>query len=224
MAVDTVFFDAYGTLFDLSGVAIACAAVAPRPDSFVAEWRRRQLEYSWLRSLMGRYADFDQVSADALDATAEAEGVILEPSTRERLLAAWLRPAAFPDVDDALVQIGRHPSVAGRLGILSNGSPAMLATVLQHTGLNDRFQWVLSVDAVRTYKPAPAVYALAVRASGAPAARILFVSSNAWDVAGATAFGFPSCWVNRFGASPERLGETATYQVKSLGDILRLIA
>src|SRR2546422_667359 len=127
MAVDAVFFDAYGTLFDMSGVAIACAAVAPRPNAFVAEWRRRQLEYSWLRSLMDRYADFEQVSADALEATAPAE-------------------------------------------------------------------------------------------------RILFVSSNAWDVAGATAFGFPSCWVNRSGASPERLGESATFQVKSLGDILRLIA
>src|SRR5437016_13285525 len=109
MTVDVVFFDAYGTLFDLSGVAVACAAVAPRPDVFVAEWRRRQLEYSWLRSLMERYADFEEVSADALDATADAEGVILDQTMRERLLAAWLRPAAFPDVDEALVQIGQHP-------------------------------------------------------------------------------------------------------------------
>jgi 2-haloacid dehalogenase len=218
-----IFFDAYGTLFDVSGVATACAAVCPRPDAFVEGWRRRQLEYSWLRSLMGRYVDFEQVSADALAATAEAEGVELDEEGRRQLLAAWLRPAAFPDVSDTLVLLSQHPRVANRLGILSNGSPAMLATVLEHAGLSNRFRWVLSVDAVKVYKPSPAVYDLAVQASGSPRERILFVSSNAWDIAGAAAFGFRTCWLNRAGATPERLGETADHAISTLNSIIELL-
>jgi 2-haloacid dehalogenase len=221
--LDAVFFDAYGTLFDLSGVATACAAISPRPDVFVAEWRRRQLEYSWLRSLMGRYADFEQISADALAATAEAEGVGLDGPTHRRLLATWLRPSPFPDVPGALDVLSQHPQVAGRLGILSNGSPAMLATVLDHTGLTSRFRWVLSVDVVRTYKPSPAVYDLAVRASGLPRERILFVSSNAWDIAGAAAFGFHAGWLNRAGATPERLGGAPDHIISTLGEVVGLI-
>jgi 2-haloacid dehalogenase len=221
--LEAVFFDAYGTLFDVSGVATACAAVCPRPDAFVAGWRRRQLEYSWLRSLMGRYADFEQVSADALAATAEAEGVELDEEGRRQLLAAWLRPAAFPDVPDALDDLSQHPRVANRLGILSNGSPVMLATVLEHTGLSNRFRWVLSVDAVRVYKPSRAVYDLAVQASGSPRERILFVSSNAWDIAGGAAFGFRTCWLNRAGATPERLGKAPDHAISTLGDMVGLI-
>jgi 2-haloacid dehalogenase len=222
--LDAIFFDAYGTLFDLSGVATACAAISPRPDVFVAEWRRRQLEYSWLRSLMGQYADFEQISADALAATAEAEVVELDEPTRQRLLATWLRPAPFPDVPGALDALSQHPQVAGRLGILSNGSPAMLETVLDHTGLTGHFRWVLSVDSVRTYKPSPAVYDLAMRASGSPSEQILFVSSNTWDIAGAAAFGFPTCWLNRAGATPERLGEVPDYVITTLEDVVGLIA
>jgi 2-haloacid dehalogenase len=221
--LDAVFFDAYGTLFDVSGITSACVGVTSRPDAFVAGWRRRQLAYSWLRSLMGHYADFEQISADALAATAEAEDVALDEPTRQRLLAAWLRPAAFPDVLRALDALSQHPRIASRLGILSNGSPTMLSTVLDYTGLTVRFRWVLSVHAVRTYKPSPVVYDLAIQASGLPRERILFVSSNAWDIAGASAFGFRTCWLNRAGATPERLGEAPDHVISSLGEVVGLV-
>jgi 2-haloacid dehalogenase len=223
MATDAIFFDAYGTLFDVSGVAAACAEVTPQPNVFVAEWRRRQLEYSWLRSLMGHYANFEQISADALLATAAAEKVALDEQMRQRLLAAWLRPAAFLDVPRAFAALVDNPRVGARLGILSNGSPAMLATVLDHTGLTERFRWVLSVDAVQTYKPSPAVYKLAVQASGAPREEILFVSSNFWDVVGASAFGFRTCWVNRSGTAPEQLGQSPNDVVATLDEVVALV-
>jgi 2-haloacid dehalogenase len=161
------------------------------------------------------------VSTDALAATAE--GVVLEDSTRRRLLASWLRPAAFSDVQATLDVLARHPHVGGRLGILSNGSPRMIATVLEHTGLAHRFAWVLSVDSVGIFKPAPKVYDLAVQASGVRPERILFVSSNDWDIAGATAIGFRTCWVNRIGASPERLGQGPSQVVSTLDEIVALV-
>jgi len=211
MSIDTILFDAYGTLFDIQGVRAAVAAIAPRPEDFVSAWRRRQLEYSWLRTLMERYVDFAQISADALDATAAGEGIALDPTVRTSLLATWLRPAPYPEVPAALAALITWP-----LGILSNGSPAMLATVLDHTELANRFAWVLSVDRVRAYKPATRAYALGVQATGIPRERILFVSSNAWDVAGAAAFGFVTCWINRSGAAPEALDQLPDLIVPSL--------
>ncbi len=190
--IDGILFDAYGTLFDVQSVQSAVATVVPRPEEFVAGWRQRQLAYSWLRTLMDRYVDFAQISADALEATVAAAGIALDDTDRARLLAAWLRPSPFPEVPVALDFLESWP-----LGILSNGSPSMLATVLDHTNLTGRFAWVVSVDAVRAYKPAPAAYALGVRVTGISRERILFVSSNGWDVAGAAAFGFATCWVVR---------------------------
>ena len=218
MAIEAILFDAYGTLFDVQGVQTAVAEVVPRPEEFVADWRRRQLEYSWLRTLMNQYADFAQVSLDALEATAEASDLDLTPALRTRLLEAWLRPSPFPDVPAGLAALSAWP-----LGILSNGSPTMLRTVLEHTGLTDRFTWVLSVDAVRAFKPAPVAYELGARATGIPREWILFVSSNAWDVAGAASFGFATCWINRTGAPLEHLGQQPGLVVQELGEIAELL-
>jgi len=219
ISIDAILFDAYGTLFDIQGVRAAVAAVAPRPEEFVSGWRRRQLEYSWLRTLMERYVDFAQISADALDTTAAAEGIALAFSVRTGLLAAWLRPSPYPEVPAALASLKAWP-----LGILSNGSPAMLVTVLDHTDLTDRFAWVLSVDAVHVYKPAPRAYQMGVQATGIPRERILFVSSNAWDVAGAAAFGFVTCWVNRSGAPLEELGQPPDLIVRGIDQLPGLLA
>jgi 2-haloacid dehalogenase len=212
--MEAILFDAYGTLFDVTSVRAVVAELTPDAPAFVAGWRTRQLEYSWLRTLMGRYVDFERVSADALDATVVAAGLDLARADRERLLAAWRRPSPFPDVPAALAALAGVP-----LGILSNGSPAMLATVLEHTSLADRFCWVLSVDAVRAYKPSPEVYRLGVSATGLSPERILFVSSNGWDVAGAAAFGFDTCWVNRSAVSPERLGYEPRRTIRSLAEL-----
>jgi 2-haloacid dehalogenase len=217
-SVEAILFDAYGTLFDVTSVREVVAELIPNASAFVAGWRTRQLEYSWLRTAMGRYVDFERVSADALDATALSAGLELALADRERLLAAWLRPTPFPEVPAALAALGEVP-----LGILSNGSPAMLATVLEHTGLMDRFRWVLSVDAVRAYKPSPEVYRLGVTGTGFPPERILFVSSNGWDIAGAAAFGFETCWVNRSAAALERLGQEPGRTIHSLAQLPELL-
>jgi 2-haloacid dehalogenase len=216
---DVILFDAYGTLFDVSSVNTACADVTPDPDAFVAGWRRRQLEYSWLRTLFGRYRDFAAISADALDATAAALGVSLDPPSRERLLTAWLRPAAYPEVPNALRALGKR-----RLGILSNGSPAMLQIVLEHTGLTDRFTWVLSIDPVQAYKPAPAAYSLGPTATNRRPDEILFVSSNFWDVTGAATYGYRTCWVRRSAVAAEQLGVEPDWSIVTLGDLPPLLA
>jgi 2-haloacid dehalogenase len=214
-----ILFDAYGTLFDVEGVTAACAGLVADPGAFVAAWRRRQLEYSWLRTLLGRYVDFEQISAEALEATAAAFRQSLSADAREVLLAAWLRPTPFPEVPAALAALTDY-----RLGILSNGSPAMLRTVLEATSLADRFAWVLSVDAVRAYKPSPAAYALGVQATGLPADQILFVSSNYWDAVGAATFGYRACWVRRNTASAERLGREPDRSVSTLSDLPALLS
>ena len=208
----------YGTLFDVQGVQTAVAEVVARPEEFVADWRRRQLEYSWLRTLMNQYADFAQISLDALEATAEARDLDLTPALRARLLEAWLRPSPFPDVPAGLAALSAWP-----LGILSNGSPTMLRTVLDHTGLTDRFTWVLSVDAVRAFKRRPWPTHWVRGPPGFRAEWVLFVSSNGWDIAGAASFGFATCWINRTGAPLEHLGHQPGLVVQKLAEIAELL-
>jgi 2-haloacid dehalogenase len=200
-----LIFDAYGTLFDVASLAEGCAGVAPDPARLVSLWRAKQLEYSFLRALMGpaAYVDFWQVTADALDFAAQQLELTLSGGERARALEGWLRVRPYPEVAAAL----EHLASAGRACIiLSNGSPSMLHAAVSGAGLAECFQAVLSVDAVRTYKPDPRVYQLAMDALGLPAAELLFVSSNGWDAAGARAFGYRVAWINRSGAPTERLG------------------
>lgn len=207
-------FDAYGTLFDVHSVIEAGRAITDDPQGLSALWRQKQLEYTWLRALMGRYEDFWAVTEAALRFALQRLG--LQPSEDEikRLMETYLSLRTFPEVKDALARLPGAP-----LGILSNGSPRMLEAAVRSSGLHDVFQHVLSVDAVKIYKPAPAVYDLAPRAFGIPAADILFVSSNAWDVAGAKAFGFQVCWCNRLRAPMDNLGASVDYEVERLDQI-----
>jgi len=200
-----VIFDAYGTLFDVASVAAACTAVTSEPEALVGLWRAKQLEYSFVRSLMGpaAYADFWTITADALDFAAEKLGLNLSPADRNRALQGWLEVQPYPEVKstlDLLASDGR------RCVILSNGSPSMLDAALTSAGIAERFHAVLSVDAVRIFKPHPRVYQLALDALATPPAELLFISSNGWDAAGARAFGLPVGWVNRTAAPLERLG------------------
>jgi 2-haloacid dehalogenase len=211
-----VTFDLYGTLLDVRSVEVACAAVVEDAAAFVALWRQKQLEYSFLRTLLGRYAPFWQVTGDALEHAAERFGVALGQTERARLMDAWLRLAPYPEVPAALEQL----AAADRpLAVLSNGDPAMLEPALARAGLRDRFAHVLSVDAVRAYKPSAAVYELACRAFGLPAAEILFVSANGFDVAGAYHFGFPVAWLNRGGMAADRLDQAPRIQVRDLDEL-----
>ena len=178
-------------------------------------WRQKQLEYTWLRTLMGRYEDFWAVTEAALRFALQRLGIAAGDEAVRRLMEAYLSLASFPDVPGALSAMAGAP-----LGILSNGSPRMLEAAVRSTGLGSTFRHVLSVDAVKAYKPSPAVYELATRAFGLPAGDILFVSSNAWDVAGAKAFGYRTCWCNRLGAPMERLGSSPDLEVSRLDEIL----
>ena len=211
MQVEGLLFDAYGTLFDVHSVVEAGRAVTDDPESLSALWRQKQLEYTWLRSLMGRYEDFWAVTEAALVFTGRRLGIPLDAAARARLMEAYLGLDTFPEVTDVLVRLEGVPCA-----ILSNGAPRMLDAAVAHAGIGRHLRAVISVDAVRTYKPAPAVYALGPARLGIPAARLGFVSSNAWDVAGAKAFGFPVAWVNRAGAPREELGVTPDLEVPDL--------
>jgi len=212
-------FDAYGTLFDVHSVVEAGRALTGDPQALSTLWRQKQLEYTWLRALMGRYEDFWAVTEAALRWALGRLAIRADEASIARLMEAYLSLATYPEVPDALAAMAGTP-----LGILSNGSPKMLAAAVRSSGLEGRLSHVLSVDAVRTYKPSPAVYELGTRAFGLPASDILFVSSNGWDVAGAKAFGYRVCWCNRLGAPTENLGVTPDLEVPRLDEILTALA
>jgi len=209
-----IVFDAYGTLFDVHSVVEAGRAVTADPQGLSTLWRQKQLEYTWLRTLMGRYVDFWAVTESALRFALERLGIQAAEEEVRRLMDAYLSLATFPEVPSAL-----HTMAGTPLGILSNGSPRMLEAAVRSSGLGGVFRHVLSVDAVRAYKPSPAAYELGTRAFGLPAGEILFVSSNAWDVSGAKTFGYRCCWCNRLAAPMERLGVSPDLEVRGLDEI-----
>jgi len=210
--IEALAFDLYGTLLEVASVGRAAAEVTSQSAELVELWRQKQLEYSWLRSLMGRYQDFWATTGDALDHALDRFGLVVDDETRARLLGAWLDVHPYPEVPGALDRLRS----TRRLAILSNGNPDMLEAGLAAAGLGDRFEHVLSVDEVGVFKPHPSVYELATKASGLPAERILFVSSNGWDAFGARAFGMPVAWINRNGGPLERLGTPPNLVVPDL--------
>jgi 2-haloacid dehalogenase len=209
-------FDAYGTLFDVHSIVDAGRAITADPLTLSLTWRQKQLEYTWLRALMGRYEDFWAVTEAALRWSIRRLALPADEAQIRRLMDAYLTLACFPDVPEALARIEGRPRA-----ILSNGSPRMLHAAVASSGLGGDLPHVLSVDAVRTYKPAPAVYALGPQALGVPAGELLFVSSNAWDVAGAKAFGYQVAWCNRLGAPEEELGVPADLVISRLDQLPR---
>lgn len=218
----TVVFDAYGTLFDVNAAArraadepgfAALKAVWPRLSD---DWRRKQLEYTWLRSLMRTHADFATVTSDALDWALDAHA-LTDPALRTRLLALYDHLDPFPEVAAALSGL---ESRGLTLAILSNGTPQMLARAVTHAGLTDRFRAVISVEDVQTYKPDPTVYGLVEAHLGTKPHQVLFVSSNGWDIAGAGHFGFATAWINRAGAPVDRLPHRPTCILPDLSGLL----
>jgi 2-haloacid dehalogenase len=207
-------FDAYGTLFDVHSVIEAGRDLTPDPLALSAIWRQKQLEYTWLRSVMGRYEEFWVVTESALRYAIRRLGLRATEAQRSRLMEAYLSLRCFPEVPAALARLAPRPRA-----ILSNGSPRMLEAAVSSSGLGTFFTHVLSVDEVRVYKPSPLVYALGPRALGLPADALLFVSSNAWDVAGAKAFGFQVAWCNRGEAPAEELGLHADLVVSGLDQL-----
>jgi len=207
-------FDAYGTLFDVHSVMEAGREITDDPAALSMIWRQKQLEYTWLRSLMGRYEDFWSVTDAALRHAVRRLGLSATDAQLARLMDAYLTLAPFPEVASALGRLAGRPRA-----ILSNGSPRMLDAIVRSSGMGGALDHVLSVDAVRTYKPSPHVYALAPKAMGIAAGELLFVSSNAWDVAGAKAFGYRVAWCNRAGAPAEELGFGPDHVVRRLDEL-----
>lgn len=201
-AVRALVFDAYGTLFDVHSVIAECERHFPgRGTELSKQWRVTQLEYTWLRSLMGRYEDFEHVTAGALSHACATLKLALNDTARAALMDSYLHLTPYAEVPAALKSLAPR-----KRAILSNGSPRMLDAVVRNAGLSELFDGVLSVDALRIYKPHPSVYQFAVDRLGVPVAEIAFVSSNFWDVSGATSFGFRTFWINRAGNIPDPLG------------------
>jgi 2-haloacid dehalogenase len=213
-------FDAYGTLFDIYAVAQPIlAGLACDPRIFAQTWRQKQMEYTWLRTMMDRYEDFWKITERALLATARQLSVQLTDERTRQLMDAYLFTPAFADVKGALESLEGLP-----LGVLSNGTPAMLGAAIRNNGLESHFSGVISADRLRIYKPSPRVYAMGPEVLRVPAAEIFFISSNWWDVAGAKAFGYTVCWCNRTGAEPEDMGFAPDYTVRCLGKIAEIVS
>jgi 2-haloacid dehalogenase len=215
--VAALVFDAYGTLFDVHSVARRAQMLFPgKGDALSAAWRTKQLEYSWLRTLMGAYEDFDRVTRAALEWSLESLGLDADEAAQRALIDEYRKLATFPEVPAALERLARSRPLA----ILSNGHPEMLEAVVDHNGLRDRFRGgILSVHAARRFKPDAAVYRIAEEALGVPRAMVGYVSSNGWDAAGAKAFGFRAYWVNRARAPVERLGVRPDAVLESLAGL-----
>jgi len=212
-------FDAYGTLFDPLSVQGRAEKIFPgRGEALSRLWRLRQLEYTWLRALMNRYADFWQITREALVYACRSLGLSCEAARQEELMQEYLRLELYLDV-----RAGLEALPSQRLAILSNGTPQMLEAVVEHAGLKQAVASLLSVDKVKTYKPSPIVYQLAVESLNLKKSQIGFVSSNYWDAAGAAAFGFPAFWLNRSQAAPDELGTTPEAAITSLGELAGLV-
>lgn len=213
-------FDAYGTLLDFaSAVARERRALGDRADALNELWRRKQLEYTWLRALMRHHLNFRDVTRQALDWCFEALG-IADEELAARLMRAYDELDPYPEVPETL----RRLKASGmRLAILSNGTPDMLRAASESAGIRNLLDALFSVEEVGIFKPAPEVYAIATRGLDLPARRIAFLSSNAWDAQGAAAFGFRTIWVNRAGAPRERLPGELAAEIRDLSALPTLL-
>lgn len=226
MSVTTFVFDAYGTLFDVAAAARHAAAdpsngltadIWPR---LADDWRRKQLEYTWLRTIMGAYADFATVTADALDWTLEHHR-LTDPALRQCLLDLYQDLPAYPEVPAVLANLRAS---GYRLAILSNGTPAMLASATRAAGIDTLIEAALSVDPLRQYKPIATVYSMVEQRLGVAPRHVMFVSSNGWDIAGAARFGFKTTWVNRANLPQDRLPHVPLNTIPDLTHLPRLLS
>jgi 2-haloacid dehalogenase len=218
--VKACVFDAYGTLFDFASAAAGAKDVlGDKAGQVTSLWRDKQLQYTWLRGMQGLHADFWQVTGDALDWTLDTLG-LAEPALRDRLMRLYLGLETFPEVPDVLAKLKAQ---GYRTAILSNGSPSMLASLVEGRKLGGILDHVISVEEVGVFKPARAVYQRCVDVMGVPAAEIAFMSSNAWDAWAASAFGMRVFWCNRYAQRPERLPGKPEAEMRSLAELPALI-
>ncbi|MEM9602975.1 MAG: haloacid dehalogenase type II [Pseudomonadota bacterium] len=220
-ATRVCLFDAYGTLFDVhSAVARLRSGMNDEAEQLSATWRQKQLEYTWLRSLMQDYTDFEQVTADALDYALAAHPQPDAVALRAGLLEAYTTLSAYPEVPGTLATLHAN---GWPLGILSNGTVAWLDAAVDGSGLRPWLAELVSVDPLRVFKPAPVVYQTGCDRMRVAAHEVCFLSSNAWDVAGAAHFGYKPVWINRGGQPVERLSGRAEAEIRTLDALLPLL-
>ncbi len=222
MRIAAVVFDLYGTLLAIDSMRMHCAAAGVRdPGPFVAEWRRKQLEYAFLTTLANVYRDFDELTADALAFTCAQFDVALNAGVQRALTDAWRTMPAYGDVALVLQALAARDIP---LAVLTNGTPSSANAALAHAGVRELLADVLSVDSVRAYKPDPRVYALATARFACAPGEIVFVSSNAWDAWGAVAFGFRVAWCNRGGNPAETLSPAPETTLAGLHELPAFVA
>jgi len=213
-------FDAYGTLFDFnSAVNKYRDRLGSHADQVSALWRTKQLEYTWLRSLMKKHKDFWQVTQDALDYALDACDM-RDEALREDLIGAYMKLDCYPDVPETLRILKRNGL---KLAILSNGSPVMLEAAVKSSGIEDLFDRILSVEEVGVYKPDPRVYRLAEHSLKVPIHNIVFLSANSWDAVGAASAGLKVTWINRFGQRRERLPAQPDREIRLLSELTKVL-
>ena len=213
-----VVFDAYGTLFDVYSVGLLAEQLFPgHGERLAVIWRDKQIEYTRLVSMSGRYQPFWQLTRAGLQYAAQRLGLAMDGAAEDRLMNQYRHLSAFPENRDVLRELKRRGVPAA---ILSNGDPEMLGVAVKSAGFGDLLAHVLSVDGVQRYKTDPAAYALAPAAFGCAAKDLLFVSSNGWDALGATWYGYTTLLVNRGGLPAETLGPSPTRTGSSLRDVL----
>jgi 2-haloacid dehalogenase len=221
VAVAAVVFDLYGTILTIESMgAHVAAAGVPDAAAFVADWRRKQLEYAFLTTLAQAYRDFDELTALALDFTCAQRDTNLDADARAQLVAAWQTMPAYDDVAPALRALAERDIPRA---VLTNGTPSSARTALRAANILDALTDVLSVDAVRAFKPDPRVYALATARFGCTPNEIVFVSSNPWDAWGAAHFGFRVAWCNRHGQPAEALAPPPAAQLRGLDELAAFV-
>jgi 2-haloacid dehalogenase len=199
MTIKAVVFDAYGTLYDIQSVAAVTEEAFPGYGEIATQiWRIKQLEYTWLRSLMGRYEDFSVITRDSLAYTLGVLGLKSDPAAFERIMEKYLHLDLYPDAMAALAAMRDR-----KLAILSNGSTGMLTTLVANSGLDRVLDATISIDAKRIFKPSPDAYSLIEARLGMKPSEVMFVSSNPWDACGAKAFGLNVAWIER--VTPEAM-------------------
>lgn len=213
-------FDAYGTLFDYASAAATCRDVlGDKFGALTALWRDKQIQYTWLRTMQGLHADFWKVTGDGLDYALDALG-LADPALRKRLMELYLKLDTFPEVPDVLARLKQ----AGmRTAILSNGTPAMLQSIVDNARIGPLLDAVMSVEEVGVFKTHPGVYQLALDRLSVVSNQISFQSSNAWDAYGASAFGMRVVWCNRYGQKPERLPGKPDFEITTLAELPALL-
>lgn len=218
MTFQAIVFDAYGTLFDVYSISAMAEKLYPgKGETLAALWRDKQIEYTRLRTLCSTYKPFWEVTQDALIFACKKLGLELDLNAQHALMAQYAKLPAFPE---NIAVLSKLKEQGLKLAILSNANFEMLDAVVKAANMETMFSHLLSADSVRKFKTAPEVYQLGTDLFGIPAKQILFVSSNGWDICGASWFGYQTFWVNRAGAPMEELSVKPDGEGRSLDDLL----